>query len=272
VTLATEPRDGRILLAGDWHGSFPQADKAIRYAYEQGISTIVHLGDFGIWSNDKPYLNSMQFLLKQWEIDLFFIDGNHEDFPRLYAKKTVEDGTRPIRDNITHLPRGMRWEWGGLIFLALGGAASIDKGYRRENVSWWSEEYLTEEDILTAQSGGKVDVMFTHDSPSSAPNSITGDPIGQLGAIKYYGADMINYCNNHRKLLQRVTDEVTPRLLFHGHYHMFMEGVYVHNDENNTVGYVTGLDQGTGAIGKSTYILDLEEAKNRIEELNNIEY
>src|SRR6059058_2673772 len=72
--------------------------------------------------------------------------------------------------------------WKGLSFLALGGAASIDRKHRRDRYSWWVEEYLTEEDILTAQSSGPVDIMITHDSPYGAPNSITDDPQGQLGA------------------------------------------------------------------------------------------
>lgn len=263
---------GKVILAGDWHGNFPQGEKVIRFAHEQGIDTIVQLGDFGIWSNDKPYLNRMQALLKEWNITLYFIDGNHEDFTRLNAKKQLDDGTRYVRDNIFHLPRGLRWEWSGLSFVALGGAASIDREFRRTGTSWWSEEYLTEEDILTAQSGGAVDIMFTHDSPASAPNSITDDPIGQAGAIKYYGAHMINYCNRHRKLLQQVTDVIVPRLIFHGHYHMFMEGVFVHNDDDNTVAHVMGLDQGTGKLGKSTFILDFEEAKAHIAKLNTIEF
>lgn len=262
----------KILLAGDWHSSFPAAKPVIEHAKNMGINTIIQLGDFGIWSTDKPYLNQMEFLLNQWDIQLYFIDGNHEDFPRLYDKRILDDGTRYVRDHITYIPRGYRWDWNGLSFLALGGAASIDKRHRRVNKSWWAEEYITEEDVLTAQSGGPVDIMFCHDSPSTAPNSVCDSPFDQANAIRYFGADVLNYCSNHRETLARVTNVTTPRLLFHGHYHKYMEGIYVHRDEKNTVGYVYGLDQGLGQVKQNVMVFDFDWAKEKIEKLNNIEY
>lgn len=213
----------------------------------------------------------MQHLLEQWEIELYFIDGNHENFPRLYEKKILEDGTRYVRDNITYIPRGYRWQWEEITFLALGGAASIDRYFRREGKSWWPEEYLTEWDILTAQSGGPVDVMFCHDSPAGAPNTVTDDNQGQQYAIKSFGADSLNYCNIHRQLLKRVTDVTAPRLLFHGHYHRHMSGYYVHADEKSTIGYVEGLDEGIAALPKHTKILTLDYIRETINQLDNME-
>lgn len=263
--------DGRILLAGDWHGSFSQADKVIRHAKDEGIRYILQLGDFGIWENDKPFLNQMQHLLGEWDMHLYFIDGNHENFPRLYEKKINEDGTRYVRDNITYIPRGYRWQWEEITFLALGGAASIDKPFRREGKSWWPEEYLTEEDILTAQFGGPVDVMFCHDSPAGAPNSVTDDNQGQVYAMKSFGADSLNYCNIHRQLLKRVTDVTTPRMLFHGHYHRYMIGYYVHGDEKSTIGVVEGLDEGIAALPRHTRILTLDDIRATIIQLDTME-
>lgn len=261
-----------FLIAGDWHGSFSQAEKVIRHAHEQGLDTIFHVGDFGIWSNDKPFLNQMEHLLKEWDIEMYFIDGNHENFNMLFEKKILDDGTRYVRDRITYIPRGYRWDWHGMSFLGLGGAVSIDKGFRVEGRSWWAQEALTDEDILTAQSGGPVDVMFTHDSPASAPNSITDDWQGQMQAMKYFGKENLVACTNHRKRLQEVTDVTTPRLLFHGHYHKSMQGFYLHEDDSSTVGEVFGLDQGLAKIPSHTFTFDFEWAKKRIDELDNIEF
>lgn len=266
-----EPK-GSFVVAGDWHGSFKQAEKVIRHTHELGLDTIFHVGDFGIWNNDKPFLNQMHFLLNQWEIEMYFIDGNHENFDMLYEKKILEDGTRYVRDRITYIPRGYRWEWHGMTFLGLGGAVSIDKDFRVEGRSWWAQEALTDEDILTAQSGGPVDVMFTHDSPASAPNSITDDWHGQMQAMKYYGKENLAACTDHRKRLQEAADVNTPRLLFHGHYHRAMNGIYMHGDEKHTVGEVFGLDQGLGKLPAHTFTFDFDWAKNRIKELDNIEY
>lgn len=239
----------KFIVAGDWHGNWPQAERVIRHAKETNVDTIVHVGDFGIWSNDKPYLNRIQALLKQWDIQMYFIDGNHEDFPRLYAKPLNEDGTRKVRDNISHLPRGFRWEWDGISFLALGGAASIDKKFRREGISWWPEELITDEDVAKSIEGGKVDVMFTHDSPESAPNFIVDDAEGQANAMAHFGYPALANCVLNRMQLQRVTDIVSPRLLFHGHYHAYMSSIYRHAD--GTPAQAVGLDQGIAKLEKN---------------------
>lgn len=267
--MFNEPKTD-ILVVGDVHGSWQQMEKAIRYAHDSGLDTIFQVGDYGIWHNDKPFLNQQQHLLEEWGIQLLFIDGNHENFPRLYDKKVLDDGTRYVRENITHVPRGYRWEWHGLTFLGLGGAASIDKRFRRPGYSWWPEELITVEDILTAQAGGPVDVMFTHDSPRTAPNSVTDDYMGQLGAIEYYGAAEVAYCTDHRDRLAEVTNVTTPRLLIHGHYHKAMYGTYMHGDDNNTMGDVRGLDEGRSPITNYTMRLNFDDVKRRIEELDKI--
>jgi calcineurin-like phosphoesterase family protein len=259
-----------ILVVGDVHGSWSQIEKAIRHAKELGLDTIFQVGDYGIWNNDKPFLNQQQALLEEWDMQLLFIDGNHENFPRLYEKKILDDGTRYVRDNITHVPRGFRWTWHGLTFLALGGAASIDKRHRRTGHSWWPEELITVEDIIKSQEGGPVDVMFTHDSPSTAPNSITDDFRGQMEAMEYFGHAEVEYCTDHRNRLAEVTNVTTPRLLIHGHYHRSMYGTYTHQDENSTMGYVRGLDQGLAPLSNFTMVFSFDSVKTSIEELDNM--
>lgn len=260
----------KFVLAGDWHGSYGQAERVIQYAKRHAIPAIVQVGDFGIWNNDQKFLNKLQYDMEKYGKVLYFIDGNHENFPRLYEYPIVEDGTRQVRDNIFHLPRGFRWEWSGMSFLALGGAASIDKHFRVEGKSWWAEEAITEEDIAKAQEGGKVDVMITHDSPTGAPNAITDDPYGQAMARKNFGGDVLDYCYEQRQLLKQVTDVVTPRFLFHGHYHMWMEGIYTHDDEDQTIGYVQGLHQGNGPFMQHIFVFDIENHRTeQLEALNS---
>jgi len=259
-----------MLVVGDVHGSWSQMEKAIRHAKELELDTIFQVGDYGIWHNDKGFLNQQQHLLEQWDIQLLFIDGNHENFPRLYEKKILDDGTRYVRENITHVPRGSRWEWHGLTFLALGGAASIDKGHRVVGRSWWPEELITVEDIIKAQSGGPVDVMLTHDSPRTAPNSVTDDFRGQMEAIEYFGEQAMADCIDHRDRLAEVTNVTTPRLLIHGHYHMSMYGTYFHEDEDNTSGDVRGLHQGMASLNNYTMRFNFDEVKNRIKVLDTI--
>lgn len=259
----------KFIVAGDWHGNWPQAERVIRHAKDTNVDTIIHVGDFGIWHNDKPYLNRIQALLEAWDMQMYFIDGNHENFPRLYEKPLHEDGTRKVRDNISHLPRGFRWEWDGLSFLALGGAVSIDQKFRRTGKSWWPEEEITDEDIAKAIGGGKVDVMFTHDSPASAPNFICDDTIGQAKAMMQFGYPALASCTLHRAQLQMVTDIVTPRVLFHGHYNAYMSSMYRHAD--GTVAHAVGLDQGSAELEKNAIVVSTSILSKDIQLLDEMQ-
>jgi hypothetical protein len=86
--------------------------------------------------------------------------------------------------------------------------------------------------------------------------------------MKYFGVDSVAECTDHRERLAEVTNVTTPRLLFHGHYHKQMTGVYIHKDEKNTVGQVFGLDEGAAKLPYHTFVFDFVWAKERIEQLD----
>jgi hypothetical protein len=108
-------------------------------------------------------------------------------------------------------PRGTRWTWHGLTWLALGGATSLDRVGRTEGVSWWPEEALTIADADRAVAGGPVDVMVTHDAPAG---------VTVPGAGSYlWREETMNASYLNRELLREVVDVVGPTHLFHGHFH-----------------------------------------------------
>jgi hypothetical protein len=117
----------RVLFAGDWHGNLGWAANCVGVAEAAKADAIVQLGDFGIWPGPagQRYLDMLEIALASVDLTCYFIDGNHEDFPQLYGYPLVADGTREVRPHIYHLPRGYRWEWAGLTFLALGGATAV---------------------------------------------------------------------------------------------------------------------------------------------------
>ena len=84
----------RILVAGDWHGNREWAINVIRRADQllagQSTRLILHLGDFGIWPglDGERYLAGVVWALKQVRAELWFVDGNHEDFSLLAAVGT----------------------------------------------------------------------------------------------------------------------------------------------------------------------------------------
>ena len=76
-----------------------------------------------------------------------------------------------IRPHILHLLRGQIFTLEGKTFLALGGAESTDKAFRREGVSWWPQESVTLADVeegmrSLAAHGMYADYVITHTLPS----------------------------------------------------------------------------------------------------------
>lgn len=261
------PANGNYLIAGDWHGHQSEADMVLTLAVKSSIDTIIHVGDFGTYKKHQGFLDTTQRILAAHNIRIYFLDGNHEDFDYLYSIPLLSNGLRAVRDNIFHIPRGFRWSWEGVSFMGLGGAASINVEKLKKEGTWWEQEALTDEDILNASLPGKVDVMFTHDSPVTASNSIANSADEQSAVLERFGPRSVRYCIEHRNRLAQVTNIVTPKILYHGHYHRSMSGAYVHMDDRASTGYFYGLNQG----GRPDNVIQtsLELTRDRMRKLHS---
>ena len=212
---AGSPVIDRIAFAGDWHMNPIWSGDAIAYAASLGADVIVHLGDFG-YTYKPSFLAVVDEELDAAGIDLLFVDGNHEDFPKLYGYPLV-DGRRKLTGRIWHLPRGYRWEWAGVRFLALGGAHSVDRRYRLPGRSWWPQETLTRADVVRAAAGGPADVLISHDCPAGVV--IPG--IDDRRNPPPFPAEEIRRSYDHRMLLRAaIADQAQPSVIWHGHYHV----------------------------------------------------
>lgn len=228
-------------VAGDWHGNTFWATSAIRQITarldSQPQKIILHAGDFGIWPGDTGYLNAVNTALVGAGAHLMFVDGNHEDHGQLavLAARYEQGHCSPpymVRSRIWWLPRGYRWTWHGLTWLALGGAVSPDKTDRAEGVDWWPGEAITPGQALLAAAGGPADVMFTHDCPAAVIHSFPDRP-------SWWDPADIAACETHARLLQTVVDAVQPKHLIHGHLH---RGYRRPTEMGHGTVMVTGLD------------------------------
>lgn len=216
----------RVVVAGDWHGNSAFATAVIgeldRLLPSEERRIVLHAGDFGIWpgAHGHSYLVDIETALAEVDAELWFVDGNHEDHWQLrdLATRARIDPSAPARvpigDRISWLPRGHRWTWHGRTWMALGGAASVDKPVRARGTSWWPEELLSEADVWTAVEPGPVDIMLTHDAPASVPLNLPRP------APAWWD---LRTADEHRRTVQAVVDEVRPSWLIHGHYHLSAE-------------------------------------------------
>lgn len=221
-----------FVAAGDWHMNLRFGQSVIQKVGEQGkFDIIIQLGDFGYTFND-DYLNGLNGKLEEYNLILMFIRGNHDDTNFLRSVPVSEDGVRRLRSRVWHLPDGFRWEWLGKTFLALGGAVSVDKKYRQQDVSWWADEELSPSVLRRAIEAGPVDCILSHDAPTKADIKKLQDD--------WLSPDIRAACDYHRKLLQIAVDEMKPSLLIHGHFHQPYRDLI--EDDEGWACQIIGLD------------------------------
>jgi Calcineurin-like phosphoesterase len=237
----------RVAIAGDWHADTRYAVSAIEHAGKRDADVLVHLGDFGYDFTDE-YLDALDDALRRCGLVLGFVDGNHENFDRLFTWSIASDGLRYLRERIVHLPRGFRWRWGQTTCLALGGAYSIDRFLRTPGRSWWPQESITPQQAREAGASGLADVMFCHDCPAGI--TVPGAAFDRFRCP----APELRRSAEHQALLRSVVDIVCPVRLWHGHFHHRYQAV-LHGDDYRTV--VDGLGKNGDPIDNNMVVLNL---------------
>jgi hypothetical protein len=254
VALSTAARIGFL---GDTHGDLEHVLLVSRSMQFRGIQVLVVLGDFGfVWGGHKWAigLDKLSRRLAGGDQVLYFVDGNHEDFDRLFRFPVSDDGLRWIRPNVAHIPRGYRTALAsGRTLAALGGANSIDIGHRVIGRSVWVEESITETDLVTL--GHKpAEVLIGHDAPLHVP---TLDAWLE-STEKYWPAAGVQYSAVGRAMFHRGFLQVRPKLYLGGHYHRhFDEVVEFASGSDRFVTRVVILEESGSSIAISQCILDV---------------
>lgn len=249
----------KIMFLGDTHANTNWLVAMIERARLNDCDTIVQLGDFG-YRFDSNFMKRVRYALGANDVDLYFVDGNHDEHSTPWAWPFDADGFQipavgTHRERLHYIPRGHRWEWWGLKFLGLGGAASVDRQWRTEYTSWWSTEYIREKDINKAVDGGTVDVMVTHDHPVNVPIPSESHR-HETNGFGWPEFDL-KMSRDNRQALQAVVDEVKPKLYLHGHYHsrrdIVVDGMRV-----------IGLDMDGTTFERAALIVTEDELKGMV--------
>ncbi len=151
---------------------------------------LIILGDVGlIWYELTHHRIVEEIYWKKWFQDApfttLFIDGNHENHPRLQELERVKmfGGTvGKVSDNIFHLRRGEIYTIEGKKIFTFGGASSWDKSSRTEWIDWWSGEVATWTETEFAlenleNNGSSVDFILTHTAPKDIGSMLVGEKV-----------------------------------------------------------------------------------------------
>lgn len=194
-----------IYITGDTHADFRRFSTSKFPAQKQMTKDdlLIICGDFGgIWS-DTPEERHWLDWFNNKPFTTLFVDGNHENFDRLYSGEFKEidycgGRAHKIRDSIFHLMRGYAFELQGKKFFCFGGASSHDvrdgildpadfkshRSFRKEywrrfilgeqfrvkGYSWWPQELPSEEEMKRGtetleENRWSVDYVITHCLP-----------------------------------------------------------------------------------------------------------
>ncbi len=243
----------RVAFAGCWHGDAEWALLAVHHAAAQGASIIVHTGDFGYLFTAR-FVEMVNATLRRHGIALLFVDGNHDDHAWINRQPLHDNGMRRIDTHIWYLPRGYRWCWDRIEFLALGGAHSVDWAQRLANGWMWSNtEAIQPDDVRRAVHPGPADVMVCHDAPWEMAF------VAQLddGAIE--PIDLM-CARDNRQRVRLVAEQTRPAHLWHGHHHLF-------HQETVDWGWgfmdVTGLDGSGSTLERNVRVVPLHSLRRR---------
>jgi predicted phosphohydrolase len=171
----------KVFVTGDTHGVY-DFNKLIEFKenFKERITKedyVIIAGDFGVVWTDEP--DEEEKFTLAWLDDCpwttLFIDGNHENHPRLNAFPEVRilgGRAHKISKKVYHIMRGEVINIDGLKILCMGGADSHDKHYRVNRKDWWAEERITEADVENARKNlarynFTVDYVISHSLPRS---------------------------------------------------------------------------------------------------------
>lgn len=230
-----------VFVTGDCHSdyrrfstkNFPEQKEMAKDDY------VIICGDFGgVWDKDEESRQEKYNMdwLEDKPFTTLFVDGNHENFDRLYSYPVEEwhgGKVHKIRDSVIHLMRGQVFVIEGKTFFTFGGASShdIDGGildvnmpdfqkikkhlnrewipYRINHISWWEQELASTEEIEEGfenlrKYNNSVDFIVTHCCASSTQATFS------FG--KYKPDRQTSY-------LEQIKQSVSFKKWFFGHYH-----------------------------------------------------
>lgn len=250
----------RILMVGDLHANTGVAFQAIDRAAELDADVILQVGDFGFWprqQSGRSFLTKVEARLARRDLELWWIDGNHEDFDRLDARPISPDGRRKISRHIWHLPRGFRWQWGVSTWVAAGGAISVDQYGRAKGLSWFPEEALTDEQADDVIAAGPAQVLVSHDAPLGVPylwaRYRQDQPAWKRGS--FWPTGLVMASDEHQARIHRIVEGIQADRVFHGHHHVRYTG-----DLQAAHGRVRieGLSDDNGWVGDLCMLVDAD--------------
>lgn len=230
-----------IYITGDTHSDFSRFTEE-NFPIQSEMTKddyIIICGDFGeVWTFEEESSREKEALdwLNNKNFTTLFVDGNHENYTRLYNYPIEEwkgGKVHKIRDSVLHLMRGEIFDIDNKKIFAFGGARSHDiqdgilnldeeekiyeyrkreAYFRIRDFSWWDLELPTNQEMENGienleKMNYKVDYIISHCCPTSIQALINST----------YKRDILT------DYLQQVSEKCTFKRWYFGHYHDYKQ-------------------------------------------------
>lgn len=230
-----------IYITGDTHSDFSRFTEE-NFPIQSEMTKddyVIICGDFGgVWTFEGESSREKELLdwLDNKNFTTLFVDGNHENYTRLYNYPIEEwkgGKVHKIRDSVLHLMRGEIFDIDNKKIFAFGGAKSHDiqdgilnldeeekiyeyrkRGayFRIRNFSWWDLELPTNQEMENGienleKINYKVDYIISHCCPTSIQALI--NPTYKRDILTDY--------------LQQISEKCTFKRWYFGHYHDYKQ-------------------------------------------------
>ncbi|HJJ06079.1 MAG TPA: metallophosphoesterase [Clostridiaceae bacterium] len=230
-----------IYITGDTHSDFSRFTEE-NFPIQAEMTKddyVIICGDFGgVWTFEEESRREKEALdwLDNKSFTTLFVDGNHENYARLYNYPVEEwhcGKVHKIRNSVLHLMRGEIFDIDNKKIFAFGGARSHDiqdgilnldeeekiynyrkRGayFRIRDFSWWDLELPTNQEMENGiknleKVNYKVDYIISHCCPTSIQALI--NPIYKRDILTDY--------------LQQISEKCTFKRWYFGHYHDYKQ-------------------------------------------------
>lgn len=230
-----------IYITGDTHSYFSHFNED-KFPIQKEMTKddyVIICGDFGgVWTFEEESSREKEVLdwLSERNFTTLFVDGNHENFTRLYDYQVEEwhgGKVHKIRDYVFHLMRGEIFDIDNKKFFTFGGARSHDiqdgilnldeeekiyeyrkRGayFRIRDFSWWDLELPTEEEMQNGiknleKVNYKVDYIISHCCPTNIQALL--NPVYKRDILTDY--------------LQEISEKCEFKKWYFGHYHDYRQ-------------------------------------------------
>ena len=115
---------------------------------------------------------------------------------------------------VAYLKRGKIYSIEGFKMLVLGGALSIDKMYRKPNISWWENEYWSEQEknnlFNLIKTENNFDFVISHTGPQHINNIL----------CRYWNFNPAKFKDEVAILNDEIHDKINFKQWYCGHWHM----------------------------------------------------